>query len=47
VATDGSVSLIPTSVLSASGQVVNCFAGALIGFLIGWWAFLRRDLQNP
>lgn len=28
-------------------EVILPFAAALIGFLIGWLIFLRRDLQNP
>jgi ABC-2 type transport system permease protein len=35
------------AVYGLTWNVVLPFAGALIGFLIGWWAFLRRDLQNP
>ena len=28
-------------------EVILPFAAALIGFLVGWLVFLRRDLQNP
>lgn len=28
-------------------EVILPFAAALIGFLVGWLIFLRRDLQNP
>ena len=35
------------AVYGLTWNVVLPFAGAVVGFLIGWWAFLRRDLQNP